>query len=138
MRLCGIVCVFFPPIICWRSIIYDGGLDSAMTSETKAQLLERIAELEKSAKSTKKVAKKANKIVSKVEDGFHDYARLESLTGGKDIKISAITKDGKISGYYLANMFPNYDGRAKGLHIPLNLVDVVFDKINKCELKQLA
>ena len=108
------------------------------TSLTKAQLLEKIAELENSAKTTKKVAKKANKIVQKVEDGFHDYARLNSLTGGKDIKISAITKDGKISGYYLANMFPNYDGKAKGLHIPLTLVDVVFDKLNKCEIKNLA
>ena len=132
------VCLALHPIICWINLIYWYAVNRAMTSLTKAQLLEKIAELENSAKITKKVAKKANKIVQKVEDGFHDYARLNSLTGGKDIKISAITKDGKISGYYLANMFPNYDGKAKGLHIPLTLVDVVFDKLNKCEIKNLA
>jgi len=110
-----------------------------MTRATKAQLEDKIAELEKQlAKNTSKVAKKANKIVAKVEDGFHDYERISSLSGGKDIKISAITKDGKITGFYLANMFPNYDGKAKGLHIPTNLKEVVFDKLDKCEIKNLA
>lgn len=132
------MCVIFTPIICWKKVIYDYEEYTSMT--TKRELEAKVAELESklSKKTTKKASIKAQKIVSKVEDGFHDYARLESLTGGKDIKISAITKDGKITGFYLANMFPNYDGKAKGLHIPSGMKEIVFDKLDKCEIKNLA
>lgn len=92
----------------------------------------------KVAEATKKADKKAKKVESVVADGFHDLKRISSLTGGKDIKISAIVKDNQITGYFLANMFPNYDGRAKGAHIPAELVEVVFENITKAKVQSLA
>ena len=111
-----------------------------MTRKTKAELEAEIVALKKEKskleKSTKKASKKSEKVQT-VADGFHTVGRISSLTGGKDIKISAIVKNNEITGYFLANMFPNYDGRAKGLHIPKSLTEVVFDKLSKVEVSNL-
>lgn len=104
----------------------------------KAELEAKIAELEaKLEKTTKKASKKAEKTLV-IADGFHEVKRINSLTGGKDVKISAIVKDNEITGYYLANVFPNYNGNAKGLHIPVGLKEVIFAELDKVQLKQLA
>ena len=108
-----------------------------MTSkkELESQIVELTKKLDKITTKkllSKKVAKKVT-----IADGFHTVCRINSLTGGKDIKISAIIKDNEISGYFLANMFPNYDGRAKGLHIPTALTEIVFDKLQKVEITNL-
>lgn len=106
--------------------------------EAKIQAQEALIKaLEKSSKSSKKVTKKVTKSSVIVADGFHQLKRINSLTGGKDIRIQAITKDGKISGFFIANLYKGYDGRAKGAHIPVDTLDIVFTEMQKATIKSL-
>jgi len=115
-----------------------------MTRITKADLEAKIQAqealikaLEKSSKSSKKVTKKVTKSTVIVADGFHTLKRINSLTGGKDIRIQAITKDGEISGFYVSNLYKGYDGRAKGAHLPVDTLDIVFTEMQKATIKSL-
>jgi hypothetical protein len=97
-----------------------------------------IKALEKSNKSSKKATtKKVAKKSAIITDGFHLVKRIESLTGGKDIRIHAITKDGKITGYFLANLFKGYDGHAKGAHIAVENMDIVFETIRATTVEKI-
>ncbi len=87
-----------------------------------------IKALEKSNKSSKKATtKKVAKKSAIITDGFHLVKRVVSTTGGKDVRIQAITKDGKITGFFLANLYKGYDGRAKGAHITTEDMDIIFE-----------
>lgn len=112
------------------------------TQATKADLEEKIEALEKyvsalekktSKKTTKKVAKKS----AIIADGFHLVKRVESTTGGKDVRIQAITKDGQITGFFLANLYKGYDGRAKGAHITTENMDIVFEAMRASTVENI-
>ena len=96
-----------------------------------------IKALEKSNKSSKKATKKVAKKSAIITDGFHLVKRIESLTGGKDMRIHAITKDGKITGYFLANLYKGYDGHAKGAHIAVENMDIVFETIRATTVEKI-
>ena len=113
------------------------------TQATKADLEEKIEALEKyvsalEKKSTKKTAtKKVAKKSAIITDGFHLVKRVISTTGGKDVRIQAITKDGQITGFFLANLYKGYDGRAKGAHITTENMDIIFEAMRASTVENI-
>lgn len=112
---------------------------------TKKQLEEKIqaqeALINAQEKALKKSSKKATKKVAKksaiITDGFHLVKRVVSTTGGKDVRIQAITKDGQITGFFLANLYKGYDGRAKGAHITTENMDIVFEAMRASTVENI-
>ena len=86
-----------------------------------------------SPSTTKKVATKT----SGLADGFHTVKRIESTTGGKALRIQAISKDGVITGFYIANIAGSWDGRATGAHIPKAVLEIAYEAMRTANPKEL-
>tara|TARA_R100001530_G_scaffold134334_1_gene109014 strand:+ start:752 stop:1087 length:336 start_codon:yes stop_codon:yes gene_type:complete len=104
-----------------------------MTSKSeKAELVKLRAEM-KALKASEAKEKKQN--VSNVcPDGFYTLKRIEADGKGKDLRVQAIVKDGKITGSFLANLFGGYDGHAKGAHISTENLDMVIEAIQNADM----
>ena len=103
-----------------------------MNKKEKAEMESLRAQLkaQKTTKSTKSVS-------GVCPDGFYTLVRLESETG-KDLRVQAIAKDNKITGYFLANLFSGYDGRAKGAHISQEMYARVTSAIENADITKLS
>lgn len=114
---------------------------------TKKQLEEQLelqkeinAKQDKLLKMTKKSTSATKKVATKTSglaDGFHTVKRIESVTGGKALRIQAISKDGVITGFYIANIAGSWDGRATGAHIPKAVLEIAYEAMRTANPKEL-